>query len=457
MKFVSSALGALGASTLLWSGAGAIDLDINSPESIKKAAAVAAAGMRKYYTGDRPGDVPGNLPDPYYWWECGAMFGGLIDYWYYTGDDQYNNITAQAMQHQIGEYNAFMPPNQSKSLGNDDQAFWGMAAMSAAENKFPDLPSSGPLAGPSWLALAQAVFNTQTTRWNDKTCGGGLNWQIYTFNNGYTYRNTISNGCFFNIAARLFKYTGNKTYSDWAIKTWDWEASIGLMTKELNFYDGSDETKNNCSEINHIQWTYNLGVHLSGAAAMWNATKEDLWKTRINQIIETMSGVFFENDIMFEVACEKNGKCNVDQRSFKAYLARWMGYTILTAPFTRDPLMKKLQTSAVAAAKQCNAGDNQTTCGLRWYTNGQNDGSFGVGEQMAAMEIFQNLLIKQVDGPVTEQSGGVSKSDPSAGGEVQNTPVVFNDITTGDKAGAGFLTTIVLIGILAGAWWMVAN
>jgi len=186
-------------------------------------------------------------------------------------------------------------------------------------------------------------------------------------------------------------------------------------------------------------------------------TKEDLWKTRINQIIETMSSVFFENDIMFEVACEKNGKCNVDQRSFKAYLARWMGYTILTAPFTRDPLMKKLQTSAVAAAKQCNAGDNQTTCGLRWYTNGQNDGSFGVGEQMAAMEIFQNLLIKQVDGPVTEQSGGVSKSDPSAGGEVQNTPVVFNDITTGDKAGAGFLTTIVLIGILAGAWWMVAN
>jgi len=246
-------------------------------ESIKKAAAVAAAGMRKYYTGDRPGDVPGNLPDPYYWWECGAMFGGLIDYWYYTGDDQYNNITAQAMQHQIGEYNAFMPPNQSKSLGNDDQAFWGMAAMSAAENKFPDLPSSGPLAGPSWLALAQAVFNTQTTRWNDKTCGGGLNWQIYTFNNGYTYRNTISNGCFFNIAARLFKYTGNKTYSDWAIKTWDWEASIGLMTKELNFYDGSDETKNNCSEINHIQWTYNLGVHLSGAAAMWNAVSKTVY------------------------------------------------------------------------------------------------------------------------------------------------------------------------------------
>lgn len=456
MKFVSSALSALGASTLLLSGAGAIELDVNDPDSIKKAAAIAAAGMRAIYTGDRPGDVPGNLPDPYYWWEAGAMFGGLIDYWYYTGDDQYNNITAQAMQHQIGDYNAFMPPNQTKTLGNDDQAFWGMAAMSAAENKFPDLPTSGDLKGPSWLSLAQAVFNTQTTRWNTATCGGGLNWQIYQFNNGYTYRNTISNGCFFNIAARLFKYTANDTYSDWAVKTWDWEAAIGLMSKDLNFYDGADETKNNCSETNKIQWTYNLGVHLSGAAAMWNATQDDIWKTRITQMIKTMGTVFFENDVMFEVACEKNGKCNTDQRSFKAYLARWMGYAMITAPWTKDLMWSKIETSAKAAAAQCNVGTNQT-CGLRWYNNGQNDGMTGVGEQMAAMEIFQNLLITNVSGPVTEKTGGTSKSDPNAGGDVQTNPITFSEITTGDKAGAGFLTTIVLIGILAGAWWMVAS
>jgi mannan endo-1,6-alpha-mannosidase len=229
--------------------------------------------MRKLYTGDNPGDVAGNLPDPYYWWEAGAMFGAFIDYWYYTGDDQYNKITAQAMQHQIGQFDAFMPDNQSKSLGNDDQAFWGMAAMSAAENKLPDLPETGDLAGPSWLALAQAVFNTQAARWNELTCGGGLNWQIYKFNNGFTYRNTISNGCYFNIAARLYKYTGNDTYSKEAVKTWNWESSIGLFDKDLHFYDGSDELKN-CSDVNQIQWTYNLGVHLSGAAAMWNAVSK---------------------------------------------------------------------------------------------------------------------------------------------------------------------------------------
>jgi mannan endo-1,6-alpha-mannosidase len=84
------------------------------------------------------------------------MFNAFIDYWYYTGDDQYNAITAQALEHQIGEFDAFMPNNQTRSLGNDDQGFWGMAAMSAAENRLPDLEYGKP----SWLSLAQAVFNT---------------------------------------------------------------------------------------------------------------------------------------------------------------------------------------------------------------------------------------------------------------------------------------------------------
>lgn len=193
------------------------------------------------------------------------MFNAFIDYWYYTGDDQYNDITVQAMQHQIGDYNAFMPPNQTKTLGNDDQAFWGMAAMSAAENKFRDPPDDEP----SWLALAQAVFNTQASRWDDTSCGGGLKWQIFTFNNGYNYKNTISNGCFFNIAARLYKYTGNDTYSTWAQRAWDWELAVGLMSKDYHFFDGTDD-RQNCSGINHIQWSYNAGVHMAGAAAMWN-------------------------------------------------------------------------------------------------------------------------------------------------------------------------------------------
>ena len=139
-----------------------------------------------------------------------------------------------------------------------------MTAMSAAENKLPDV--EGEL---SWLSLAIAVFNTQVPRWNTRTCGGGLNWQIFTFNNGYDYKNTISNGAFFNIAARLARYTGNSTYAEWAVKAWDWELSVGLVSQDYHFYDGTSE-RLNCTEINHIQWTYNAGIHMSGVAALWN-------------------------------------------------------------------------------------------------------------------------------------------------------------------------------------------
>jgi mannan endo-1,6-alpha-mannosidase len=221
--------------------------------------------MMKYYHGNETGQTVGLFPWPYYWWHAGAAFGAMVDYWYYTGDTTYNNVTSQAMLFQAGPENDYMPINQTKSEGNDDQAFWGMAAMSAAEANFPNPPNPKQ---PGWLALAQATFNSQALRWDTKTCGGGLRWQIFAFNAGYGYKNSISNGGFFNIASRLAMYTGNSTYSDWAVKAWDWMQETGLMTPDYYIFDGADTTKN-CTETSKIQWTYNAGIFLLGAATMW--------------------------------------------------------------------------------------------------------------------------------------------------------------------------------------------
>lgn len=137
--------------------------------------------------------------------------------------------------------------------------------MSAAEKNFPNPPPDQP----QWLALAQGVFNSQALRWDNTSCGGGLRWQIYSFNAGYGYKNTISNGCFFQLAARLARYTGNNTYAQWAEKSYDWVSSIGLLSKDYKLFDGSDSTLN-CSQLNHIQWTYNAGIFMAGAAYMYN-------------------------------------------------------------------------------------------------------------------------------------------------------------------------------------------
>jgi mannan endo-1,6-alpha-mannosidase len=177
------------------------------------------------------------------------MFGALIDYWRYTGDSTYNRMTSEAMLWQAGPNKDFMPPNQTKAEGNDDQAFWGITALMAAESGFPDPPPEDP----QWLALAQAVFNLQVTRWDDTSCDGGLRWQIFPFNRGYNYKNSITQGGFFNIAARLGAFTANQTYYDWADKMYAWSESVGLISPTYQVFDGTDALLK-CTELNHNVW-----------------------------------------------------------------------------------------------------------------------------------------------------------------------------------------------------------
>lgn len=110
----------------------------------------------------------------------------MIDYWHFTGDETYNDETFAAMQFQVGKNRDYAPDNWTLSLGNDDQSFWGMSAMLAAEVNFRDPTGDDP----SWLGLAQAVWTEQSTRYSNEDCGGGLRWQIFSTNKGYDYKNS---------------------------------------------------------------------------------------------------------------------------------------------------------------------------------------------------------------------------------------------------------------------------
>lgn len=122
-------------------------------DEIRASSKTLAYDLMSFYQGNQSGQIPGMLPPPasgtgdYYWWEGGGML------------------------FQAGDSNDYQPRNQTIGLGNDDQGFWTMSAMLAAETRFPNPPEDGP----QWLALAQAVWNTQAEPglWDD-TCGGGL-------------------------------------------------------------------------------------------------------------------------------------------------------------------------------------------------------------------------------------------------------------------------------------------
>ncbi|MCJ1440768.1 MAG: hydrolase 76 protein [Stictis urceolatum] len=390
-----------------------------------------------------------------------------------------NKLITEGIQAQVGEEKNFEPKAQIQDLGNDDQAFWAFTVMDAAELGFPDPPKDQP----SWLGLAQAVFNRQTEKWDPTQCKGGMRWQKFPFNPGWDYKNLPSNGGYFHLAARLARYTGNNTYVDYANRMWDWIENGPMWqnkTDGLYLYDGIHVE--NCDKHDPGEWTYNVGQLLSGASYLYdyssdNSTKQ-LWHDRIDVLMKNTDRWFYKtagtNDankpppgggqIMAEAACEfvQPQKCNQDQPSFKGFTTRWFAMTSVLAPWTNATIYPRMLATAQAVATQCvGTADNQipgTSCGRRWYQT-RWDGYSGVGEQMSAASAFQNLLIANAKKPVTAKKGGTSKSDPGLGnddGQGTGQPAIYTrKITTGDKAGAAILTILGLGMALGGGAWMV--
>ena len=287
--------------------------------------------------------------------------------------------------------------------------------MRAAELRFPN-----PSTSPSWLDLAINVFNGQVSRWDTSTCGGGLRWQIFVFNKGYNYKNAITTATFFQLAARLAKYTGNQTYADWATNGYDWASSVGFISHDYKVFQGAF-VESNCSTIDQVQWSYAAASFMYGSAVMTNLVRSSIstiastqtnsiqtnnnatWKTRTNDLLSSMS-VFFtaannthdtptDPGIMTEVACEPEGTCGVNEDAYKGLTAQWMGEAMQVAPFTTDTISKYIQSSAEGAAKQCSGGSNKTACGTRWTKSEYDNGQRSVVEyHWREREINSNLL-----------------------------------------------------------------
>lgn len=439
-----------------------------------------------FYHGQEPGRTPGVLSGPgpehhdYVWWEAGALWGTMVDYWKYTGDTTYNDIVQASLLSQTGPDRNYMEPNVTAFIGNDDQSFWGLSSMLAAESNFQNPPASEP----QWLALAQAVFNTQTDPdRRDGSCGGGLRWQIFAFNGGYSYKNAISNGLYFNLAARLARYTGDGSYARHAAETFDWMLRVGLVdAASFNVFDGA-HVEHECRDINHALFSYNVAVLLQGAAFMYDFTGgEPIWADRVDGLLGSMLRNFFASPagdngsgkrIAFEPACEGGVSnvppdgCTSDMLAYKGFGARWMASAAQLCPWTRDRIMPVLRASAEAAVRQCVGGDIGRMCGMRW-SFGDYDGTVGVGQEMNVLSALMVLLgdegtIGSHDEhywqgdeagdaeqpprvPLTHDTGGTSEGKPNAGETLKSGGgVEFEPITDADVRLAAAITSAVIV------------
>ncbi|KAI5866667.1 glycoside hydrolase family 76 protein [Durotheca rogersii] len=378
------------------------DLDVNSPSSIRSVASTIAHGLMSYYSGNvtNTPETIAVFPQPHFWWQAGAAWGAMLDYSHYTGDSSYDEVIKQALVSQVGPNFDLMNPLHFGSEGNDDQAFWGFSILEAAERNFPQPDDNIP----PWLDIAINTFNTMAPRWDETACGGGLAWQIFESNpNGMNYKNSVSNGGFFQLSARLARATGNATYYEWAKKVWDWSEKVGFIDpKTFIVYDGADR-RDNCAELNRLSFSYSHGIYLYGAAVLYNYTEGDkVWADRTNNLLKGADLYFspFDNstNVMFEQACEPYGTCNNDMKSFKGYLSRFMWATTRMMPSTLGRVEELLKPSAAAAARACSGGAKGTECGQKWYVGGF-DGVVGLGQQMTALETVQGLLSQRAPPP----------------------------------------------------------
>ncbi|KAM0420986.1 hypothetical protein ACHAPT_011229 [Fusarium lateritium] len=368
---------------------------INSRDDLLETSKSLASDLISFYNGNETGQTPGLLPvftggrqkpDTYYWYQSGAFMSTYIDYWQLTGDETYNELVTQGILHQVGQNKDFIPANQTFNIANDDQAIWAMGALTAAEYGFP-----GPANDePQWLDLAKAVFETQRLRWDaeveNKTCGGGLRWQIVPFNTGYDAKTAQANTLFLTLGARLARQTGNKTYAEYADKAWNWLYDIEFIDhKTWSVYDATGVGKN-CSNIQKVRQSGAAGSLILGMAYMYNYTDgSESWRSRLEPLMSSFLDTYFKKDgRYYDSLCPVEGdeECPRDLITFKALTHRWLAVTSQIAPFTAETILKTLRKSAEAFDQD-------------------KDGEDALEQTLSELAMVSNLLISDAYASVT--------------------------------------------------------
>ncbi|KAI0017957.1 glycoside hydrolase family 76 protein [Xylariomycetidae sp. FL0641] len=403
----------------------ALEVNTTLDSSIKNAASQIAKGLYAYHN---PSATTGQFdqPKPWYWWLSGSGWNGLLDYTILTNDTKYTSDLMAALADNLGPNFDFVPPAQANWEANDDQVYWVYNALTAMEQKFPTLPCQASPNGNTsttvtnssrcandWEAISMHAFEDFATRWalDATTCNGGLKWQYTPANNGWTYKNAVTNGGFFQTAARLARHTRNATYAAWAERVWDWSAGVGLVDAGFRVRDGAGDADGaNCSQVNPAQYSYNAAAYLHGAAHLYayyhqtsnsnnSSSSQGVWESRVRGLLDAAKQDFFTGDgVMYEL-CERDTSCTTDQTSFKASLARWMASTAVLVPSTREDIAALLRTSARGAALGCGEGrGGNATCGMQWTTGGF-DGQADFGTQVSALAVVLALMALKAPAP----------------------------------------------------------
>ncbi|RBR20887.1 uncharacterized protein FIESC28_05039 [Fusarium coffeatum] len=446
-----------GLALLLAQSATVQSMDLDSREGILDASKALAGDLIEFYKGNKTGETPGlldpgsKLGDGYYWYQSGAFMSAYVDYWQLTGDDTYNDLVREGLEWQVGKDKDFMPTNQSTSMGNDDQAIWAMAAMSAAEYGFP-APTDKKT---QWYDVAKNAWDMMRERWDiedNGVCYGGLRWQIFQFNTGYDYKSTLSNTLFLNLGARIDRFAESAAVADYVTMAYSWLEMRELIDDKTSaVYDGT-HTTDNCTTINKVQWSANAASLSMGLAYVYNKTgnsgEPSMWKDAVEEIATMTLKTFFTKEGKFkEVACSKD-TCPPDILTYKALTHRWLAVTAQLAPFLSGKIMPVLRKSAKSLQAEGNGKD-------------------ALEQKLANFAVVSNLLIADGTAPMKQKdaktkteedsSDATSSATDSATGSATSTSAAAEATVPEDssaKSLAGSGSALALSLLVAASQWL---
>ncbi|SGY38001.1 BQ5605_C003g01938 [Microbotryum silenes-dioicae] len=255
---------------------------------------------------------------------------------------------------------------------NNPPGWWAMFAL-RAHQAYPNQ---------TWFQMVQTINNNNTLYWTD-TCGGGVLWLTYR----PMIKNTITNGLYFSILTRLYRYTGNSTYFDYSMNTLNWWLGWGFDADNGRVWDTI--TGPGCDKTGEASWTYNSGAFLYGLADLWYATGDerilDLGRTiayaGIRDFTEASTGVLVES-------CEHDappsaGKppgCQQDETVFKGIFILALAELYLARP---DPNIYNFINTQMLS-NVFNNVDNSWLFGM-WWNGPWNETTAGPKTQITAL------------------------------------------------------------------------
>jgi predicted alpha-1,6-mannanase (GH76 family) len=279
------------------------------------------------------------------WWNAANALTAVIGYTKLTGDGTHAGVIGTTFTGGRRQHADFINDYY------DDNGWWALAWVAAY-----DLTRDR-----RYLDAARTIFAHNVAGWDDR-CSGGLWW-----NESKTYKNAITNELFLTLAALLHQRTpgDNGSYLTWALRTWQWFSSHGLIGADGLVNDGLTAT---CENNGGTTWTYNQGVILGGLGALFEITGDHAYLAQGESIAgavlsklttpasATTPGILTE-------PCEAGAQgCNGDQVQFKGIFVRYLYDFWLRS---RQPAYREF---ILANARSLWAGNKNVNdeFGLRW-------------------------------------------------------------------------------------------